>query len=485
MSLESELATLGDDIDFSGVVALHGGGVRTFELVRGYSDRSSLEPIRSDTRFGVASATKGMTAVTIASLVEAGELEWSTRLREIRPDLVNVGREVTIEQLLSHRSGAGDYVDEELMVGPDDEILTVPASTLRTPDDYLPLLMDHAMRDVPGQSFRYNNSGFVALSLVVEQIAGESFYDVVQQRVLDPAGMQSSGFFASDDRPENVAIGYLANGRTNYEHLPFRGAGDGGMYSTVGDIERFWEALMSGRLLNRGTVDLMTRRWSVVSDERSYGLGFWLTNSSDDVRLEGMDAGVSFLSGHRPADGVGFVVISNTAQGAWPIAKRLGTAFDAMPQAPIVIREAIAADTEAVLACVHAAYSGYVPLLDRQPAPMLDDYQALVGAGVVTVATAADEVVGVIVMWPRDDHLYVDNIAISPAAQGFGTGSSLLVRAEEKARLAGMGEIRLYTNEKMSANVGYYLRRGFVETHRAVDDGYSRVYFSRGISRLT
>jgi len=136
-------------------------------------------------------------------------------------------------------------------------------------------------------------------------------------------------------------------------------------------------------------------------------------------------------------------------------------------------------DRATIVDCVHAAYAGYVPLMDRPPAPMLDDYDALIGAGHVRVAEIDGSIAGMIVMWAEADHFYVDNIAVFPQGQGHGIGSVLLDAAESATRAAGRDQLRLYTNEVMAANLDYYPRRGFVETHRSTENGYRRVYFAK------
>ncbi len=148
----------------------------------------------------------------------------------------------------------------------------------------------------------------------------------------------------------------------------------------------------------------------------------------------------------------------------------------------IECRPAVADDAEAITACVHAAYEPYLERMNRAPAPMLDDYPGLIDRGVVHVAERAGELVGLIVLWAEADHLYVDNIAVAPAAQGEGVGATLLALADAAARAADRGEIRLYTNEVMTENLAYYPKVGFTETHRAMDNGYHRVYFSRPVA---
>lgn len=135
----------------------------------------------------------------------------------------------------------------------------------------------------------------------------------------------------------------------------------------------------------------------------------------------------------------------------------------------------------AVQRCVDVAYQHYVERIGKPPAPMLDDYEQLIGSDVVHVAIEDHHVLGLIVMWDEHDHFYVDNVAVDPTAQGRGVGSKLLAEADRAARAAGRSEIRLYTNAAMTENIAYYARRGFVATDRARDGDYDRVFFTRSI----
>ena len=160
--------------------------------------------------------------------------------------------------------------------------------------------------------------------------------------------------------------------------------------------------------------------------------------------------------------------------------RRPGNTVENVKSTPAVeIRHAVEADEPGVSACVDAAYARYVERIGKKPAPMLADYTALIKREVVYIATVDDQLVGIIVFWPSEDHLYIDNIAVLPKAQRTGIGTALLGFAESQAQRAGLREIRLYTNAKMIENIQYYPRMGFRETHRAFDSGYQRVYFSR------
>src|SRR4029077_14232596 len=107
-----------------------------------------------------------------------------------------------------------------------------------------------------------------------------------------------TAFLESDELPGRAAVGYLAADglKTNVLHLPVRGNGDGGIYSTAADVHAFWRALFAGRIVPARWVKAMIRpRSEVPSESRRYGLGFWLHESNDTVMLVGFDAGVSFM----------------------------------------------------------------------------------------------------------------------------------------------------------------------------------------------
>lgn len=140
------------------------------------------------------------------------------------------------------------------------------------------------------------------------------------------AGMRDTAFLRSDELPGRSAVGYLAadGWRTNVLHLPLRGSGDGGIYSTASDVHALWAAFFAGRLVStRWVAEMLRPRSDIPSQSSRYGLGFWLHASQDAVMLEGYDAGVSFRTVHHPTMAVTHTVLSNTSGGAWPITRHL------------------------------------------------------------------------------------------------------------------------------------------------------------------
>jgi CubicO group peptidase (beta-lactamase class C family) len=308
--------------DFSGVVSVSRGADIVFEQAYGFADRAHAVPNTVDTRFAVASVTKGFTAVTVASLIGDGALEFDAPARTLLgPDLPLIGPDVTVLHLLTHTSGIGDYVDEELDAPEEDYVLTVPVHTLATTEGYLPALDGIATKFPAGERFSYCNSGFVVLALIAERAVGLGFHELVAERVFAPAGMGRTAFLRTDDLPGDAAIGYLTDGRTNVLHLPVRGNGDGGAFTTVADLRQFWSALFDGRLLPLDVVNGMVDRALTPTGE--YGLGFWLAASGAPVRLEGGDVGVSALTLHDPGSGLTYSVLGNTGYGAAAVKRRL------------------------------------------------------------------------------------------------------------------------------------------------------------------
>jgi CubicO group peptidase (beta-lactamase class C family) len=297
-----------------------------FERAYGLADRARTVVNRVDSQFGIASGLKGMTALAVVSLVEDGTLSLETAARSILgDDLPLVDDEVTVEHLLAHRSGIGDYIDEDGPGEVTDYVLPVPVHQLVGPEDFVPILDGYPHKFAPGTAFSYCNSGYVVLALIAERASEISYHDLVLERVCEPAGMRDTAFLRSDELPARAAVGHLdAEGvRSNVLHLPVRGTGDGGIYTTAADMRAFWTALFAGRIVSSTWVAEMTRPRSDNHERWQYGLGFWLRTRTTIVILEGQDAGVSFRSLHDPLRDTTCTVLANWTDGAWEVAKVL------------------------------------------------------------------------------------------------------------------------------------------------------------------
>lgn len=311
---------------FSGVVRIDVNDEAVLAEAYGLADRSHDIPNTIDTVFAIASGAKTFTALTVMSLVEEGVLALDTPARELLGvDLPLIDDAVTIEHLLCHRSGIGDYLDED-EGSITDYVMPVPVHELAATEDYLAVLDGHPAKFPPGSRFSYCNGGYVVLALLAERAASKPFADLVHEHICERAGMRSTAFRRTDELEGDVAIGYLeATGlRSNVLHLPVMGSGDGGILSTAADIHRLWRAFRAGDIVSAETAASMTMPHDGRNDpDEAYGFGFWLRPSSRAIVAEGYDAGVSFRSISYSDRQVTHTVIANWSEGAWAVTRAI------------------------------------------------------------------------------------------------------------------------------------------------------------------
>jgi CubicO group peptidase (beta-lactamase class C family) len=331
------LDTAIDAKSFSGVVSVRWQETLLYEKAFGYADRSNKLENAVDTRFGIASGTKFLTALAIGKLIEAKKLSLLTRLSDcITHPFPHYSPEITIGQLLNHTSGIPDYYDEEKITNFDDFALSIPTYALKNLRDYLPTFPDEPMKFVPGARFSYCNGGFILLGIVIEELTGMKYQDYVEQAILKPIGMQQSGFFWLNQLPERTALGYLddaAGWRTNIYNLPIVGGSDGGVFATAQDITKLWKAFYSPLILSKELVEIYTQPSVKVKSEGEnthYGYGLWIYQDEAQNReayILGGDAGVSFRSRVNRAENLESTIISNTTSGVWKILKEIDIAL--------------------------------------------------------------------------------------------------------------------------------------------------------------
>ena len=138
------------------------------------------------------------------------------------------------------------------------------------------MLDGHPQKSAPGERFAYCNGGLMVLAILLERATGGTYHDVVRALVIEPAGLERTGFIPLNELPADAALGYLSNegDLVNTLHLPVLGNGDGGAFTTAEDLHRFWLALLDGRIVSRETVERMTRpRHEVPEENMRHGMG--------------------------------------------------------------------------------------------------------------------------------------------------------------------------------------------------------------------
>lgn len=316
---------------FDGVIRVDDAAGVVVARAHGLADRAHGIANTVDTRIGMASGSKLFTALAALRLVEQGIVRLDTTARSLLGDeLPLIAADVTVEHLLTHRSGIGDYLDEEQVDDIADYVLGVPVHTLATTADFVPLLDGHPTVFPAGGRFAYNNAGFLVLAALIERATGRLFHDLVDELVIRPAGMTDTAFLRLDELPGDAAVGYLyplaheRALRTNVLHLPVRANGDGGAFTTAADAHTLWRAFFAGRIVSAATRELMLEpRSDVPGEDARHGLGIWLARTGAGVLMDGYDAGQSFRSWHDPERQVSHTVLSNSSNGAWPVVRVL------------------------------------------------------------------------------------------------------------------------------------------------------------------
>lgn len=330
-NLELVLRDVQSKVDFSGTVMVQERNGRTETASFGFSNRADQLKNNAETRFGIASGCKLFTAIAICQLVEEGKLTFDSKLKDcLDAKFTGFSEEITIHHLLTHTSGIPDYFDEEVFDDFEELWIMRPMYHIRSQKDFLPMFQNEQMKSVPGQSFHYNNAGYILLGLIVEQAARMEFTDYVQEHIFKRAGMAESGYFSFDALPSNTALGYIdlpdGKWKTNIYSIPVKGGSDGGAYVTAGDMGKLWKALLGQGLLSEDTLEKLLTPHVQVDETGSHGYGVWIKKSADKVlkyHVNGYDPGVSFHSGYYPATQTITVVCSNKSQGAFDMMSAL------------------------------------------------------------------------------------------------------------------------------------------------------------------
>ena len=240
--------------EFSGVVVIARGNEIVLQRTWGMADRERAIPNDAQTAFNVGSINKAFTAIAIRQLAADGKLHLDSTLATYWPEYPNrdAARQVTIRQLLMHRSG---------IMG---DIFSAPAgkrrADLRHNSQFVPLFVTNALEFPPGSEQRYSNAGYVILGELVSRLSGEDYYDYVKRHIYDRAGMANTAHYPVDALPPNTARGYTRPDdgqlRANTDLLPGRGSAAGGGYSTAADLLSFLRALRELRIPGGGPAGL-------------------------------------------------------------------------------------------------------------------------------------------------------------------------------------------------------------------------------------
>ena len=225
-------------------------GKTVFRKGYGITDLRSLHAITPQTNFRLASLTKQFTATAIMLLVHDGKLRYDDHLSNVFPDFPPYGKAITIRHLLNHTSGLVDY--EDIM---EKQSAGVPHETIPQIKDAGVLeLLKHQTRTKfpPGTRWDYSNSGYVVLAMVVEKKSGMSFGEFLRQRIFKPLEMNGTvAYEKGKNEVGNRAYGHTVNAnvwRETDQSSTSATLGDGGIYTSLDDLEK-WDRALTGHTL--------------------------------------------------------------------------------------------------------------------------------------------------------------------------------------------------------------------------------------------
>lgn len=304
---------------FSGAMLIARGERVLFEAAFGAASLDPPEENTLKTKFHLGSMPKMFTAIAALQLVQQGKLKLDVPISEYLPDYPNQEhvRKITLHQLLTHTSGLGDYFGREF-----DE----KKGTIRRLEDYYQFFASKPLRFEPGERWSYSNAGMHVAGIVVERVAGMSYYDYIQRHIFDRAGMKSSGNNRTEERVPGLATGYSRLNTTDVFHvepatqtnlrtLPPKGGPAGGGYSTLGDLYVFARALLANRLLDSRHTELLTSGKVAVPGaagaKYAYGFEEMPLGGARSIGHSGGAPGMNAVLRILPESGLIVVILSN------------------------------------------------------------------------------------------------------------------------------------------------------------------------------
>jgi CubicO group peptidase (beta-lactamase class C family) len=292
---------------FSGVVYVGKG--RNVLLNRGYGWSDPVMGLKNndEKRFMIASVSKSFVATAILQLEEQGLLSVDDPIGKYLPDYPELqGEIITIHHLLSHTSGIPDYINDF----PVKFRLKQLSGWLPSKDELVASFQDRPLAFVPGEKFKYSNSGYVLLAMIVEKVSGKDYSHYLQENIFNPLGMENTGL-GDFDMVNNRAVAYKGRGQRKKPIDNFRKEwifGMGEMYSTAADLST-WLSSFSDTLV----LGPVAKEKMFSPDRNNYGYGWHVYDVFGHLQFShgGYLPGWNSYVFYYPQDTLSIVVLSN------------------------------------------------------------------------------------------------------------------------------------------------------------------------------
>lgn len=291
--------------NFNGSALVARNGEIIFSQGFGMADDENGIPNTPETRFRIGSITKQFTGMSILILESRGLITSGDTVCQYLPDCPEGWDDITLEHLLGHTSGVFSFTDRPSF---DFTEAATPAETVKS-------VSDEPLSWKPGQNFRYNNTGYIMLGMVIEAVSGMSYEEFVEQNIFGPLGMSDSGYEHGD---EGLAVGYSSG----YEpaaaldmSVPYAA---GGLYSTVLDLLLWDEALYTEKLVPAEYLEKMFTPLVTITEQTgvgyAYGVAVRLRNGSPIFHSGGINGFISYYARY-PHDHISVILLTNREDG--------------------------------------------------------------------------------------------------------------------------------------------------------------------------
>lgn len=300
--LDSLLNYLYENDRFMGSVSIRENNKETFSKAYGYADFNKKVLADPQTKYKVGSITKTFTATIIFQLIEENKLALDTKLSKFYPQIKNADK-ITIGQMLGHRSGIFNFTSEK------DFINTVTQS--RTKEQMIQKIASFPSAFAPNSTAKYSNSNYLLLGYIIENITTKPYDENIKARITGKAGLSNTSYYNTVSTTDNEAFSYNSSDDKKLEkidewHHSQVGAA-GALQSTSSDLNKFSEALFSGKLVSEASLEQM----KMIKD--GYGKGLFTAPFYDKIFFthNGGIEGFTASFGYLPEEHLGFSILMN------------------------------------------------------------------------------------------------------------------------------------------------------------------------------
>jgi CubicO group peptidase (beta-lactamase class C family) len=310
------------DKSFSGAVLVAQKGTIIIQKGYGLANREWDIQNTIHTKFAIGSISKSFTAMAIMILQERDQLNVQDTICEYLSDCPSAWRPITLHHLLTHSSGIKEYNE---LYNQSNSIID-PCREYK-PEEFIDIFKALPLEFEPGSTWKYSNSGYYLLGIVIEKVSDESYEEFIQENILLPLGMSESGYDKTKAIIKNRATGYSWNGQDKDldcldESQKYSAYG---LYSTVGDLYKWDQTLYDNQLVTKQTLEKMFTSYFPIPPEfgrgylgkdSGYGYGWAILQRYDRRVTEHAGGVVGFTSviTRYPEDYVTIIILSNRDQ---------------------------------------------------------------------------------------------------------------------------------------------------------------------------